>query len=84
MHDHIAKNILHQDPHATNYYGNREVGKFIEGIMYPGASKDWRVALKEQTGSDLSAKAMLDYFEPLMGYLKKENEGRKYTLEEVK
>ena len=52
--------------------------------MYPGASKDWRVALKEQTGSDLSAKAMLDYFEPLMGYLKKENEGRKYTLEEVK
>jgi peptidyl-dipeptidase A len=84
LHDHIAKNILKQDPHATNYYGNREVGKFIESIMYPGASKDWRVALKEQTGSDLSAKAMLDYFAPLMDYLKKENEGRKYTLEEVK
>ncbi len=83
LHDHIAKNILHQDPHATNYYGNKEVGKFIEDMMYPGASKDWRIALKEQTGSDLSAKAMLDYFAPLMDYLKKENEGRKYTLSEV-
>lgn len=83
LHDHISKTILNQDPHATNYYGNREVGKFIEGIMYPGASKDWRIALKEQTGSDLSAKAMLDYFAPLMDYLKKENEGRKYTLTEV-
>jgi len=83
LHDHIAKNILHQDPHATNYYGNKEVGKFIEGIMYPGASNDWRVALKEQTGSDLSAQAMLDYFAPLMDYLKKENEGRTYTLPEL-
>lgn len=84
LHDHIAKNILKQDPHATNYFGNTEVGKFIEGIMYPGASKDWRTALKEQTGSELSAKAMLDYFAPLMDYLKKENEGRKYSLSPIK
>lgn len=84
VHDHIAKNILHQDPHATNYFGNKEVGKFIADIMSPGASKDWRVVLKEKTGSDLSAKAMLDYFSPLMEYLKKENEGRKYTLPELK
>lgn len=84
LHDYIAKNILHQDPHATNYYGNKEVGKFIANMMRPGSSKDWRIALKEQTGSDLSAKAMLDYFSPLMDYLKKENAGRKYTLAEPK
>lgn len=84
VHDHIAKNILHQDPHATNYYGNKEVGKFIADIMTPGASKDWREVLKEKTGSELSAKAMLDYFSPLMDYLKKENAGRKYTLPELK
>jgi peptidyl-dipeptidase A len=83
VHDHIAKNILHQDPHATNYYGNKEVGKFIADIMTPGASKDWREVLKEKTGSELSAKAMLDYFNPLMDYLKKENAGRKYTLPEL-
>lgn len=80
VHDYIAKNILHQDPHNTNYFGNKEVGKFIADIMRPGASADWRQLLKEKTGSDLSAKAMLDYFAPLMDYLKKENAGRKYTL----
>lgn len=84
VHDHISKNILHQDPHATNYYGNKEVGKFIADIMTPGASSDWRKMLKEKTGSDLSAKAMLDYFAPLMDYLKKENQGRKYTMPELK
>lgn len=84
VHDHIAKEILHQDPHNTNYYGNKEVGKFISEIMKPGASADWRKLLKEKTGSDLSAKAMLDYFEPLMGYLKEQNKGRKYTLPELK
>jgi peptidyl-dipeptidase A len=84
VHDHISKNILHQDPHKTNYYGNKEVGKFIGEIMRPGASADWRKLLKEKTGSELSAKAMLDYFEPLMAYLKEVNKGRKYTMPEMK
>ncbi|MFL5763100.1 MAG: M2 family metallopeptidase [Bacteroidia bacterium] len=83
VHDHIAKEILHQDPHKTNYYGNKEVGKFISEIMKPGASADWRKLLKDKTGSDLSAKAMLDYFAPLMDYLKEVNKGRKYTLPEM-
>ena len=84
IHDHIAKNILHQDPRNTNYFGNKEVGKFIEDIMKPGASEDWRKLLKDKTGEELSARAMLDYFSPLMGWLKEQNKGRKYTLEEVK
>ncbi len=84
LHDHIAKEILHQDPHATNYYGNKDVGKFIGDIMKYGSSRDWREVLKEKTGSELSAKAMLDYFAPLMDYLKKENAGRTYTLPELK
>lgn len=80
LHDHIAKEILHQDPRATNYYGNKQIGKFIAEIMKPGATGDWKKLLKDKTGSELSAKAMLDYFAPLMDYLKKENAGRKYTL----
>jgi peptidyl-dipeptidase A len=83
LHDHIARNILHQDPHATNYYGNKQVGDFLRKIMSPGASRDWRVVLRETTGEDLSAKAMLRYFDPLVAYLKKVNAGRKYTLEEL-
>jgi peptidyl-dipeptidase A len=83
VHEHIAKNILHQDPHATNYYGSKEVGTFLKNIMTPGASKDWREVFKANMGEDLSAKAMLNYFMPLMEYLKKENAGRKYTLPET-
>ncbi|MBP6648104.1 MAG: M2 family metallopeptidase [Bacteroidia bacterium] len=84
VHDYISKNILHEDPHATNYFGNKEVGKFIGDIMKPGSSMDWRVLLKDNTGEDLSARAMLEYFSPLMDWLKKENQGRKYTMPEMK
>ncbi len=82
LHDHIAKNILKQDPKATNYYGNKEVGKFLKEIMAPGASKDWKAVLKEKTGSELSAKPMLDYFNPLMQWLREQNKGRTYILSE--
>lgn len=80
LHDHISTKILKQDPHATNYYGRPEVGAFLREIMRPGSSREWRMVLKEKTGEDLSAKAMVRYFSPLMAYLKKVNAGRKYTM----
>jgi len=83
LHNYIAKNILHQDPRATNYYGHKEIGDFLRKIMYPGASKDWKQVLKESTGDELNAKAMLDYFQPLVSWLKEQNKGRKYTLPET-
>ena len=83
FHDHIAKKILGQDPHATNYYGNQDVGQFLKDVMYPGASRDWRELLKESLGEDLSARAMLEYFEPLRDFLAQENAGRTHTLPEV-
>lgn len=83
MHQHICKNILKEDPHHCNYYGNKEVGQFIQGIMKPGASMDWRKMLKETTGDDINAKAMVEYFSPLMNWLKEQNKERKYTLGET-
>lgn len=83
FHDHIAKNILKQDPHATNYYGNKEVGTFLKNVLKTGANNDWRVLLKESVGSEMSAKPMLDYFSPLMEYLKEQNKDRTYTLPET-
>ncbi|MFQ5708616.1 MAG: M2 family metallopeptidase [bacterium] len=80
LHDYIAKHILHQDPHNCNYYGHKEVGDFLKKIMRPGASKDWRKVLKELTGEDLSARAMLEYYQPLLDYLKKANAGRKSAV----
>ncbi|CAN5917353.1 M2 family metallopeptidase [soil metagenome] len=82
FHDYISKNILHQDPRKTNYFGNKEIGKFIGGMMSVGGVGDWRALLREKTGSDLTAKPMLDYFSPLLAYLKEVNKGRVYTLPE--
>ena len=70
LHDYIAKNILKQDPHGTNYFGNKEVGKFLAGIMRKGATEDWRKVLKDATEQEISAKAMVAYFQPLTDYLK--------------
>lgn len=80
LHDHIARNILGQDPHATNYYGSTEVGDFLKTVLSPGATVDWRELLQETTGGGLSAGPMVAYFEPLMAYLQEVNDGRTYTL----
>jgi peptidyl-dipeptidase A len=83
LHDHIATKILQQDVHATNYNGSKAVGDFLRDIMRPGASRDWREVLREKNGEDLSARAMLKYFAPLMPYLQEVNKGRKHTLGEI-
>lgn len=83
FHDHIAKNILKQDVHATNYWGNKDVGAFLHQLMAPGATVDWREHLKKNLGMDVSAKPILNYFAPLMAWLKKQNQGRAYTLAEM-
>ncbi|MEO0310618.1 MAG: hypothetical protein RIQ89_275 [Bacteroidota bacterium] len=82
IHDYISKNILHQDPRFTNYFGNKEIGKYLNDLLSVGGAADWRVLLKEKTGEDLSARAMLAYFNPLMAYLKEKNKGRTYSLPE--
>lgn len=82
FHDHIANKILKQDPHATNYYGNKEIGKFLESLMVGGATVDWREDLKEKLGEGMSAKAMANYFAPLMTYLKEVNKDRIHSLPE--
>lgn len=81
LHDHIARNILKQDPRECNYYGNREVGDFLRSILEVGATKDWNVVLKEATGEGLSARAMVDYFEPLKAWLEERNDGREIGWE---
>jgi peptidyl-dipeptidase A len=83
LHDHIARQILHQDPHDTDYYGNREVGDFLRRLMAPGASRPWRDILRETTGRELDGKAMIEYFAPLYRWLQQENRGRKATLPEL-
>ena len=76
LHDHIARKILKQPPQACNYANNKEVGAFLKKIMEKGGTEDWRKVLKDATGEELSTRAMVEYFKPLMAWLEKENKGR--------
>lgn len=83
LHDHIARRLLDEDPRDTSYYGREEVGAFLTEIMRPGASVDWRELLIRSTGRDLTAEPMLEYFAPLLDWLREENRGRRHTLAEL-
>jgi peptidyl-dipeptidase A len=76
LHDYIAKHILHQPPQSCNYAGNKEVGAFLRRIMEKGQTEDWRKVLKEATGEELSTRAMVEYYAPLMKWLEEQNKGR--------
>ena len=80
IHAHICRNIVHADPHDCSYYGNRDVGDYLASILRLGGTHDWRELLREKTGSDLSAAALMAYYAPLMDYLRHENEGRDCSL----
>ncbi|MEP7071924.1 MAG: M2 family metallopeptidase [Verrucomicrobiota bacterium] len=81
LHDYIARHILHQDPQSCNYADNKEVGKWLDGILKKGATEDWRKVLKEATGEDISTRAMADYFKPLQSWLEEQNKGRQIGWE---
>jgi peptidyl-dipeptidase A len=76
LHDYIARKILHQPPQNCNYANNHAVGDFLRGIMEKGATEDWRMVLRQATGEDLSTRAMVDYFRPLLAWLEEQNKGR--------
>lgn len=76
LHEHIARKVLHQPLHDCNYAGHPEAGEFLRSIMKHGATRDWRELLREATGEDLSTRAMVEYFKPLMTWLQQQNAGR--------
>jgi peptidyl-dipeptidase A len=64
--------------HRCSFYGNKDVGTKLNAMLEMGASEPWPDALEAFTGSrEMSGKAMIEYFKPLMEWLKKENKGTK-------
>ena len=76
LNDYIARQILHQPPQSCNYANRRDVGDFLKKIMVKGGTEDWRKVLRDATGEDLSTRAMVEYFTPLMAWLQEQNKGR--------
>ena len=63
--------------HRCSIYNNKEVGKRFEDMMTLGASKPWPDALEAFTGTrEMDGSSIAAYFDPLVTYLKEENEGR--------
>ena len=45
-------------------------------LMKVGATRDWCQLIREATGEDLSARATLEYYQPLLQYLGQQNQGQ--------
>jgi peptidyl-dipeptidase A len=64
--------------HRCSFYGNREVGRRLNAMLAMGASRPWPDALEAFTGSrEMSAEPMVEYFRPLLGWLREQNQGRR-------
>ena len=58
-------------------YGNREAGARFMEMLALGRSVPWPVAFEKLTGQrEMDGSAIIDYFEPLMGWLQEQNTGR--------
>ncbi len=64
--------------HRCSIYGNTEVGSKFKNMMRMGSSKPWPEALEAFTGTkNMDGSAIIEYFDPLIVYLKEENKDRK-------
>ncbi|WP_024891058.1 M2 family metallopeptidase [Luteimonas huabeiensis] len=68
----------HDGPlYACSFYGSEEAGRKFWAMLGRGASQPWQDTLEEMTGSrQMDAGAVLEYFAPLQGWLKAQNEGQ--------
>ena len=68
----------HEGPlHECSFYGSIEAGAKLNAMLEAGASEPWQNTLEKLTGTqEMDASAIIDYFQPLMGYLKEQNTGR--------
>jgi peptidyl-dipeptidase A len=58
-------------------YGNQEAGRRFADMLSLGASEPWQDALQRLTGTrQIDAAAITEYFQPLMEWLGKENQGQ--------
>ncbi|HEX9852652.1 MAG TPA: M2 family metallopeptidase, partial [Woeseiaceae bacterium] len=63
--------------HACSVYGSKEAGERLAAMLAAGSSLPWQDTLEKLTGTrEMDASAIIDYFGPLMGWLKEKNKNR--------
>ena len=68
----------HEGPlHECSIYGSAAAGEPFQAMMANGASQPWQDTLETLTGTrEMDASAIIEYFAPLITWLKKQNEGQ--------
>jgi len=62
---------------SCSIYGSKEAGARFLAMLESGQSEPWQDALEKLTGArEMDATAIIDYFAPLMAYLKEQNTNR--------
>ena len=62
--------------YECSIYGSAEAGRRFREMLALGASRPWQDALEKLTGTrEMDASAIIDYFQPLMGWLEEQNRG---------
>jgi peptidyl-dipeptidase A len=63
--------------HECSIYGSEEAGRRYREMLALGTSKPWQDALEKLAGTrQMDATAIVEYFQPLMGWLEEQNRGR--------
>jgi peptidyl-dipeptidase A len=60
-----------------DFYGNKQAGAKYAAMLKQGASKPWQDTLEKLTGTrQMDGSALIEYFTPLMAYLKEQNQAQ--------
>jgi peptidyl-dipeptidase A len=63
--------------HECSFHGSPEAGRKFMDMLAQGQSRPWPETLERLTGTrQMDAGALIEYFAPLLAYLKEQNEGR--------
>ena len=64
--------------HECSVFGSKEAGKKYQEMLALGASQPWPATLEKLTGKrEMDASAIIEYFQPLIAWLKEQNQGQK-------
>lgn len=74
----LCETAGHEGPlNECSFYGNKAAGEKLGNMLALGASQSWQDAMEQLTGTrEMDASAMVEYFQPLLTWLEKENRGK--------
>jgi len=78
FHKSLCETAGHTGPlYECSIYDNKDVGKRLGDMLAMGSSQPWPDAMEAVTGTrEMDGSAIIEYFDPLMGWLKEKNAGK--------